>query len=197
MSNSGLIKEDRKSVIFVNIKEGKFVVKNKNGEPERYDALQGVLSRVDFKMDEYQGKTYELAKVTIGYVGEIYVIQMRTDSGYFRGFCNSLRSGNHKDEITIKPSCVKGENGKTASTCFIQQNGKFLKHFYTKDNMGDLPPLDKIEFKGKVQYDNSKQIAFWKNWLTSLFEPSQATQPKQTPKLQDEDFEDYADDLPF
>jgi len=194
MSNSGLIKEERKSVIFVNIKDGKFVVKNKKGEPEIYDALQGVISRVDFKMDEYQGKTYELAKITIGYIGEIYVIQMRTDSGYFRGFCNSLKSGNHKDEITIKPSSIKNESGKTATTCFIQQNGKFLKHFYTKDNLGDLPPLDKIEFKGKTQYDNTKQIAFWKNWLSSLFEPHT---PKQTPKIQDEDFEEFADDLPF
>jgi hypothetical protein len=194
MSNSGLIKEERKSVIFVNIKDGKFVVKNKKGEPEIYDALQGILSRVDFKMDEYQGKTYELAKVTINYVGEIYVIQMRTDSGYFRGFCNTLKSGNYKDEITIKPSSVKNESGKTITTCFIQQNGKFLKHFYNKDNIGDLPPLDKIEFKGKTQYDNSKQIAFWKNWLSSLFEQNT---PKQSPKLQDEDFEDYADDLPF
>ena len=194
MSNSGLIKEDRKSVIFVNVKEGKFVVKNKKGEPEKYDALQGILSRVDFKMDEYQGKSYELAKITINFVGEVYVIQMRTDSGYFRGFCNSLKSGNHKDEITIKPSCVKNDNGKTITTCFVQQNGKVLKHFYTKDNLGDLPPLDKVEFKGSVQYDNSKQIAFWKNWLSSLFE-EQA--PKQPPKLQDEDFEDYADDLPF
>jgi len=194
MSNSGLIKEERKSVIFVNIKDGKFVVKNKKGDPEIYDALQGVISRVDFKMDEYQGKTYELAKITIGYIGEIYVIQMRTDSGYFRGFCNSLKSGNHKDEITIKPSSIKNESGKTATTCFIQQNGKFLKHFYTKDNLGDLPPLDKIEFKGKTQYDNTKQIAFWKNWLSSLFE---SHTPKQTPKIQDEDFEEFADDLPF
>ena len=145
-------------------------------------------------MDEYQGKTYELAKITIGYIGEIYVIQMRTDSGYFRGFCNSLKSGNHKDEITIKPSSIKNESGKTATTCFIQQNGKFLKHFYTKDNLGDLPPLDKIEFKGKTQYDNTKQIAFWKNWLSSLFE---SHTPKQTPKIQDEDFEEFADDLPF
>lgn len=191
---NGLIKEGHDSVTYVNIKEGKFVVKNKNGEIESFGGLQGKLKKAEFVQEEYQGKRYEKAKLFFDYVGETLVLQVRTDSGYFRGFCNSLRSGNPNELVTLKPSCKKDEKGKVQNTIFVQQDGSYLKHAFTKDNMGDLPPLEKIEFRGDIQYDNSKQVNYWKQWLKYVTNPKSSI---ETHIDDDMDLEEIPDDLPF
>ena len=164
---SGLIKK-QEGVTYLNIKEGKLVTK-KNGVVENYDGVQGVIQKIDFVKDEYQGKTYEKASIHINNVGETYILQMHVDSGYFRNFCNALKNGKPREEVYIQPSYKKDDNGRTSAGCFISQGGKFLKHAHTKDNMGNLPPLEKVILKGETKYDNIKQIEYWKKWIAETF----------------------------
>ena len=196
-----LIKQRANGGTFVNIKQGTLVIakKNEQGEPdpETFASIKGVIFKVEFIEEEFKGKKYEKAKIYLTSENKNYILQMGTDSGYFRGFCNSLKSGSPTKELTITPSS-KEVNGKNQTTCFIEQNGKFLKHFYTKDFNGDLPPLEKVEFKGVVHYDNKKQIEFWKKWLTERFEDTLdvSVEPEIT-KAPDELKFDNNDDLPF
>jgi hypothetical protein len=177
---------------FVNITNGNLVIKNKAGDPELFASITGTIYKIEFIEDEYNGKRYEKAKIFIK-SDENYILQIRTDSGYFRGFCNSLKSGNPTKELTIIPNS-KVENGKSQTTIFISQDGKFLKHFFTKDFNGELPKLEKVEFKGVVHYDNSKQIEYWKNWLLCNYENLQ--EPELTP-AKPETLVENEDDLPF
>jgi hypothetical protein len=98
-----------------------------------------------------------------------------------------------KGMLKIVPSLKKDDKGKPKSTCFVGQDGKFLKHAFTKENMGVLPDLDKVTFKGEVQYDNTKQIDFWKNFLNDIYNSSS----KSIEMDDTEDDESYIDDLPF
>lgn len=163
---SGLIKRD--GATYLSIKEGKLVVK-KNGVSQIYDGLQGTVTKVDFVKEEYQGNQYEKANIYVNHEGQAYILQMHVDSGYFRNFCNALKNGKPKEEVYIQPSYKKDENGRVSAGCFISQGGKYLKHAHTKDNPGDLPPLEKVTFKGETRYDNTKQLAYWKEWLASVF----------------------------
>lgn len=154
---------------YVNIKNGKLITK-KEEEKITFDTISGKIVQVDFFIDDYANK--EKVKLFIK-SDENYILQMHTDSGYFRGFCNSLKSSqNPKDEISITPQ-LKVENNKSITTCFVQQEGKYLKHYFTRDFNGKegdfLPQLKKIEFKGKSILDNSEQIDYWKNWLIKTF----------------------------
>jgi len=179
---SGLVRRGE-GVTYLNIKEGKLATK-RNGVVEIYDGVEGTITKVDFVTDEYEGRKYEKLSLYIKNGEETYVLQMNVDSGYFRNFCNALKSGKPKETMYIQPSYKKDENGKTSAGCFISQGGKYLKHTHTKDNMGDLPPLEKTVFKGETKYDNSKQIAYWKNWLTSVF-GEQVTE--QQPSTEEDD----------
>jgi hypothetical protein len=190
---SGLQKSQNTSATYVNIKEGSLVVKTKDGVLENFDSLEGVIEKVEFVTDEYEGKKIEKAKFYVNAIGELFILQIKTNSGYFRGLCNSLASANApKETVKIVPSLKKDEKGKPKSTCFVGQNGKFLKHAFTKDNMGGLPNLEKITFRGETQYDNSKQIEFWKNWLTDIFNSNSIVLENNI-----EDDDEYVDDLPF
>jgi hypothetical protein len=192
---SGLINEERKGVIFLNIKEGKLVSKKETGEIETFDGVKGILTRIEFVKDEYEGRAFEKARITLRYRDDVYMLQMKLDSGYFRGFCNSLKSGNPKEEIYIKPSLTKDEQGRNNATCFVKQGNSFLKHAYTKNNMGDLPELKVVTFGGKTLYDNTEQVGFWKKWLDSVVNTS--IEPTQQPSQNIEQTNEFDDDLPF
>jgi hypothetical protein len=192
---SGLINEERKGVIFLNIKEGKLVSKKETGEIETYDGVKGTLTRIEFVKDEYEGRAFEKARIILRYQDDVYMLQMKLDSGYFRGFCNSLKSGNPKEEIYIKPSLTKDEQGRNNATCFVKQGNSFLKHAYTKNNMGDLPELKVVTFGGKTLYDNTEQVGFWKKWLDSVVNTT--PDPTQEPSQNKEQTNEFDDDLPF
>jgi hypothetical protein len=192
---SGLVNEEKKGVIFLNIKEGKLVSKKENGETESFDGVRGTLIKIEFVKDEYEGRTFEKARIMIKYQDDVYLLQMKLDSGYFRGFCNSLKSGNPKEEIYIKPSLSKDEQGRNNSTCFVKQGNSFLKHAYTKNNMGDLPELKVVNFGGKTLYDNTEQVAFWKNWLDSVINTKNNETIENNQNI--EESNDFNDDLPF
>lgn len=181
-------------ITFVNIKQGKLVVKEKEKEPLYYTDLTGYIMKVEFKDDEYQGKKFEIAKFYVIDMDNRYCLQMRTDSGYFRGLVNSLKSGNPKEKFLIKPN-YQEKDGKQKTTCFVTQEGKVLKHAHTLSNMGDLPPAEKINFRGSEVWDSTKQNQYWKNWLltTDWYNPNIPTTKKE--EIQIESLED--DDLPF
>lgn len=190
-----------KKITYLNISNGKIAYKDSNGEKTTADSIVGTIKKVEFADEEYQGQTFNKAKIIISDGGDSdYMLQMRTDSGYFRGLCNCLKSGKPFDTLKIVPS-LKEVNGKKQITCFVQQDGKWLKHFFNKDNIGDLPPLEKVSFKGKDLLDGSKQVEYWKNWLFSLYNTSKNVSSAETEVPEVETYEPTFtgndDDIPF
>lgn len=153
---------------FVNLKEGEFYIKPKGSqEKEFFGSLSGIITKFEFKTDEYEGKEFELCCITVVDKEERFILQMRVDSSYFRHFCNALKTGDVKKKVVLIPS-MKEVDGKKKRSFFVNQNGKPLKHAFTKENPGELPVLETAVFKGETLYDSTKQIQYWKDWLNSL-----------------------------
>ena len=187
---------------YVHISNGKLVVKE-NGEQVFYDQLTGVITNVEFVIEEYNQKQFEVVRFTLQDGDDKYILKIRTDSGYFRGFVNALKMANIKQPIVVSPSS-KEENGKTRTTCFLRQNGKPLKHAFTKDNMGDLPQVERVTLNGIEHWDSTKQLIYWKTWLMSItWQLNNENRHKQdgvnTTITQDEfnELDAIDDDLPF
>jgi len=186
---------------YVNISKGRLFTKEKDKLPVYFTDIDGTITGVSFEENDFKGDKFEIVKFKISDNGDNYILQMRTDSGYFRGLCNSLKSGIPTERVNITPS-YKEIDDKPQSTCFVKQYGKVLKHTYTKDKQGDFPQVEVVTFKGKTQYDGSAQIEFWKRWLNSLnFKHeiiADAPMP-QTDNKQEKTFieVDESSDLPF
>lgn len=187
---------------YVHISNGKLVVKE-NGEQVFYDQLTGVITNVEFVIEEYNQKQFEVVRFTLQDGDDKYILKIRTDSGYFRGFVNALKMANITQPIVVSPSS-KEENGKTRTTCFLRQNGKPLKHAFTKDNMGDLPQVERVTLNGIEHWDSTKQLIYWKTWLMSItWQLNNENRHKQdgvnTTITQDEfnELDAIDDDLPF
>jgi hypothetical protein len=147
-------------------------------------------------MEEFEGRKIEKAKFLIDDVGDWYILQMRTDSGYFRGFVNSLRSStNPKGIVEVIPNIKKQDGKNPQTTCFVFQEGSALKHYFTKEFNGDYPELEKKEIKGQIVYDNYNQIQYWKKWLNEVFNSITASTDVTPTEVSDTD--EIVDDLPF
>lgn len=192
------LEKNQGKLIFVNIKEGKLYTKPKDGEIQFFDKLSGTITKVEFAEDEYQGNKYEKAKFLMVDGDDKFLFQVRTDSGYFRGLCNKLKTGDPAKPLKISAS-YKVENEKPQTTCFVEQNGKSLKHAFTKDNPGDFPQLEKISFKGNDMWDGTKQIQYWKDWLLSIKFDHEAIAgtPTSFDEVKPEDITEPLSDLPF
>lgn len=184
---------------YVNIKTGRFFTKeNKDAEAQYFTDISGTITGVAFKRDEYNGKKFEIAQISMSDGAESFLVQMRTDSGYFRGFCNSLRTGNPTELVFIYPSYKKDGDDKPETTCFVKQNGQSLKWYSTREHPMDLPPLEKFVIREEDVWDSSKQIKFWRDWLMSIkwqhpvMVDSPAPAQTNTPET-----DSAADDLPF
>lgn len=188
-------------LIFVNVKEGKLYIKPKDSEVQFFDSISGTIVKVSFEMDEYNGQKFERAKILLVDGEDKFLLQLRTDSGYFRGFCNSLKSGDPKERIKISPS-YKDEGDRPQTTCFVEQFGKTMKHSHTKGNPGDLPQLEQSTFKGQTLWDGTKQIEFWKDWLKGISFTHEAVVSDSPNKVKSEipepeSITEPIDDLPF
>ena len=199
----GLNKEEGRQITFVGISEGKLYTKKKGEEKEFFGSLTGTITKVKFEKDTYEGKEFERAAIYMVDGDENFCLHIRTDSGYFRGFCNSLRSGWPTKMLTVS-AASKEDGGKVQTTCFVKQGGASLKHFYTKDKQGDLPQLKRVRYNGKDIWDGTEQIEFWKNWLLSipfkneLFAGAEESQSKAASKEPlSQEVEDASKDLPF
>jgi hypothetical protein len=122
---------------------------------------------------------------------------MRVDSGYFRSFCNSLKSGNINQKFIIS-AFFNEKNNRTV--IFLKQNSITLKWYHTKNNQGDLPEPQHTIYKGKNDWDWTKPNEYWKKWVLSLFNQKKIEKSNKFENNEKElsGYEEWKnDDLPF
>jgi hypothetical protein len=170
------------NITYLNLKQGKFARKNANGDIELFDTVDGIITAAEYKEDSYNGQDFRKLVLSIIDGEDKYILQVREDSGYYRGLTNAIANADISKKVKLTASS-KEVNGKPQTTIFVSQNGTALKWKWTKDNPGELPPLDQVKLKGKTVYDNSAQTAFFAKFWSNLFNSA-------TPAV-------AGDDLPF
>jgi len=208
--------ENTGGTMYLNIKEGRIAFKDKiTKEKKTTGFVSGTIVGVKFEEKEWEGKKYEQASIMMVDGNDHYTLQMKTDSGYFRAFCNALRSGDPTKRIKITPTFTV-DGAKKSSGMFVNQGNdpKALSWYSTKADPKDVPKVEAVTFKGQVQYDGTKAIQYWKNWLQSIkfesdFEASSLSQPWSDSKPKQEPHQypdkpaaptftiDEDEDLPF
>ena len=183
--------EKKSNGTFVNISKGNFIYKNENGEKETFQSLRGTIYDVDFIKDQINGNIKNKVQLFMKDGEESYIVQIDVNSGYFRGFCNSLKSGKPKNEITLTPLLKEGNK----TTILVEQNGKYLKHYFNKDFQGlgedILPKLDQLIVKGETILDNTKQVQYWKNWLINTYKEKEQKEENDSPDFDYDDFDEF------
>lgn len=145
---------------FLNIKEGKIALRAKDGSIETFTHVSGVLTSITIKEGKF-GKELHLG---LSDDGEEFLLQMKFDSGYARAFMMAIKNADLRLPMALAPKYEESD-GKKKSSLFINQDGKGVKWFWTKEKPGDLPPMTSREWKGKTEWDNTAQMAYLEKML--------------------------------
>ena len=171
----GLNQSQSDSVIFLTIANGKIVRQSKTpveGSVARinklgrevhelfYDSLTGVIKDITTRESEY-GKSW-IVKVNSD--GKNYQLEFNYSSGYATTFLKALPNVSFGNPVTLSPKLII-DGDKKKSVLFISQDGKGLKHYFTKDNPNGLPDLKKIKIKGKESWDDSDRMEFLEGYV--------------------------------
>ena len=150
---------------------------------EFYDSLSGWLTDIKTKESEY-GKSWVLVlKDEDG----SYNLEMKYSSGYATSFLKAIPNADLSEVITLSPKLIV-DGDKKQSVLFISQNGKGLKHYWTKDTPRDLPPMKKVKVRGVDTWDDTERMDYLENYVKDNI------LPKIKPTLQDVN---EGDDTPF
>ena len=171
----GLQNSQSDSVIFLQIANGKIVRQmkqkvensvsrvNKLGREVHelfYDSITGVITDVVTRESEY-GKSWV---VSIKSEGKLYKLEFNYSSGYATTFLKALPNVSFGNIVTLSPKLII-DGDKKKSVLFISQDGKGLKHYFTKDNPNGLPDLKKIKIKGKDSWDDSDRMEYLEEYV--------------------------------
>lgn len=191
------LQSNQASGVFLSISNGKLVRQfkqateksvsrvNKLGREvheEFYDSLTGKITDVKTKESEY-GKFWV---VSVKDDSNTHFLELKYSSGYAISFLKALPNVDLSQNVTLTPKLnIDGE--KKSSVIFLNQNGKPIKHFWTKNNPGEMPQLKKIKVKGVETWDDTDRMEYLENYVKDTI------LTKVKPSLQDVN----EDDTPF
>ncbi len=172
--------QEQKSGNFWNIKNGLIVrrvsegtegaveVKDKEGNVRweiQKKSFTGKLRHIDIRTHEQYGEFMAIVMIANG---ENVRIECNLDSGYAYGFLSTIP--NHKDLkglLMLSPSYTE-KDGKKESKIFLQNDAGWLKQYFTKENPNGLPELKQVKVSGKMVWDGSERLDFFKSMITKL-----------------------------
>jgi hypothetical protein len=145
---------------------------NKNSKvvhEEFYDFLDGVITSITTKEHADYGKFWVVNLKDVE-TGQDQILQFNYSSGYANGFLKALPNVDLSSKVKLSPS-AKVEDGKTKTTLFINQHGKAIKWYYTKETPNGIPELKQQKVKGKITWDDSDIMEFLENMVKTDIQP--------------------------
>jgi hypothetical protein len=120
-----------------------------------YDSFTGKL--IDIKVqDGTYGKTWNFVFKD---KEEPYTLQLSYSNSFSTALLKMLPNIDLTKEMKLSPS-VKEIDGKDRSSLFINQDGKAIKHAYSRENPNGMPDMEQVTVKGVLVWDDTKRLEF-------------------------------------
>jgi hypothetical protein len=214
---SGFISNTNRT--FLSVMNGKIVRRSKEGAEHAvsrvnkkgdtvwelpYDAVKGMITGIKTKEVSGFGKMWSIL-IDVEGSDALDVIPCELSLGYTGNPANCfvccIENVDLSRPVTFTAKVntfqVNGEDIQTTSL-FLNQDGKATKWAHTKDNPNGMPDKEKVIFKGKEQWDNTKRM----EWFEELIKTKIGTklnvdpEPKEVVHM-DIDPNPDQDSLPF
>ncbi len=140
---------------------------------------------------------------------DIYILALGYESGQAIAILKMLKNCDLSKEMKVSASMSKNDAGIDVTSVFINQDGKAVKHFFTKENPNGLPQWSPVMANGvqvvvnnQKVWDKSAQMNFFEEMVAQdilpklpKVEEAVGTAPASVPKSQlEEVFGETADD---
>ena len=208
---SGLIQPTGANAVFLKIqglkKGSEKVYISKSVKTEKgwtqegeFKGIEGEFKSLDFTTNEFEGKTYELAILTLHNDGVDYKLQLSLSSGLGRGIVNSIVSNKSIDQVKIEVY-ISSKSGRPSAMVYV--NNDKANWALSWDEQTELVEITKNKKGEVVDSDYSALIAKLKELASEVkigimdrSVPSYA-KVENTEKASVLEDEDDDDNLPF
>ena len=199
---------------YITILQGKFcqrVPEGTEGAVTRTNKLGNVVHEKFY--DNFTGKLVDI-KTQDGTYGktwnflfqdkeDVYTLQLSYSNSFSTAFLKMLPNIDLTKEMKVSPS-TKEVDGKMKSSLFVNQDGKALKHAYTRENPNGMPDLEQVMVKGVLTWDDTKRLVFLQEMvdtqiipkLSGVTTPTPESTPEPTPEPTPEE-EPFGDNVEF
>lgn len=166
---------DKPKMSYFSFKEGKVIKHVDKNTVETYTYVEGWIRDIKIQPPPKDHPEYgDQIVVHLNDGTEDMSLRFKLNSGYGTNFLRILPNVQASEPVTFTVS-YSDKDGQKKVSLFMSQWGVTLKHFYNKDNPGDLPPAEKVKVKknGKVveDWDFTAQTEFLINKMRSEFLP--------------------------
>lgn len=173
--------ELRQSGNYITILGGKFcqrVPEGTEGSAQRTNKLGNIVHEKFY--EHFTGKIVDI-KVREGNYGktwnfmfqdkeDIYTLQLSYSNSFSTALLKMLPNVDLTKEMRVSPS-VKEFEGKNRSSLFINQDGKAIKHAYTRAVPNGMPDMEQITVNGVLVWDDTKRLVFLQNMVDTMITP--------------------------
>lgn len=163
---------------------------NKNGVEIwelQFSSVTGIIRDIKLKEDANYGNQYE---VSIQDADEHYLLQIPQSGRLASSLLSRIPNMDRTGYVQIDTWATQ-EDGKTKQFLTVRQYDKVVPPFYSKDNPNGLPQMTQVKIKGKMEWDDSDQLEFYKARVAEWFAPKPDTNTAGTAANA------ASDDLPF
>lgn len=174
--------ENRQGGNYITIYNGKFSQRVPAGTENSVERVNKLGNTVHEKFyDKFTGKLVGIKTQDGGAYGknwvfsfrdnkEVYHLQLSYSNSFATAFLKMLPNIDLSKEMTVSPS-VKEVDGKNKSSLFVNQDGVAIKHAYTKDAPNGLPPMEQVQVKGQMVWDDTARLNFLEEMVKSTIVP--------------------------
>jgi hypothetical protein len=167
---------------FISIVGGRFCIRVPEGTAGAETRVNKLGKTVTEKYyDNFTGKLVGL-KVTDGNYGkqwefsfqdggEVYKLQLGYSNSFAKNIIKMLPNADLSKEMKVSPQTKVEADGTKKSSIFINQDGKALKHAFTKDAPNGLPPMTQVTVKGSLVWDDTDQMVFLEKMVMDTIVP--------------------------
>lgn len=167
-----------------------------------HDAIEGILTNISIKENEYNGQKIRSWVLTISDMGLTYQLELSIKGGYGSSMIKALANPKIDFSKPLKFSpWAKTVNNKQKTAMYVSQSGDQIDWFFTKETPNGLPEPKKVMFEGTEKWDWYDQLQFLEKYAETKIKPAiQENQPTQAEVKPTVDFNTSApedDYLPF
>lgn len=169
-----------------------------------HDAIEGVITDIKIRENEFNGETIKSWALTINDMGDTYQLEVGVKGGYGNSLIKALANPevDFTQPIKITP-WMKVVNEKKKTAIYVSQGDKQIDLYFTKENPNGMPDATTVKFQGKDVWDFYEQMQFLEKYVETKIKPQlkPVQQKSYTPPVADPNVtqlpDDEDDSLPF
>ena len=133
---------------------------------ELYSGWEGKITNIGTRDSDY-GKEWQ---ITIEDQDGTAILSMKYSSGYANSFLKALPNVDLSKNVKLSPK-VNIEGDKKRTVLFLNQDGKAVKWYFTKETPNGLPGLKKVKIKGVETWDDSDMMEYLETMVKTQILP--------------------------